>query len=324
MISIIIPTYNRKDELENLLPSLRSQECPIPFEIMVVDDGSTDGTRELLERLSKEWKGKLRFIGQMHGGTGVARNLGIRHAHGDILVFVDSDCIAPRGWLNKLTSVFVNLQIGAAGGPELAPPDDCLLQRCQSYVMTAFFTTGGLRGRRGKILGVYYPRGFNLAVRKHVVKSVGGFPNRIYGDDILLGFKVRQMGYTLEYVPDAAMYHHRRATLSQYYKQLYRMGKARAELAYLNKSLFEPIYTIPAVVLLSVMILGCGSFFSETLFKITAGGMIIALLFLTTIGIDSSIRLKTFRAFAIVPFLFIIQQAAYGLGTIVAALRRQI
>ena len=323
MISIIIPTYNRKEELVDLLPSLRNQKSSIAFEVIVVDDGSRDGTQELLKNLTKEWNGALRFIGQNRAGPGAARNLGIKHAHGDILVFVDSDCIAPPGWLNKLASVFANPQVGAAGGPELAPVDDCLFRRCQSYVMTAFLTTGGLRGRKGTKLGIYYPRGFNMAVRKHVVEGVGGVPNRFHGEDILLSLKVKQMGYTLEYAPDAAVYHHRRATVSQYFRQLYSMGKARVEMIHLHKSLFEPVYTVPALVLLLCMILGCGAILSETAFRIVAGAMIIATLFLATIGIDSAIRLKTLKAFGIVPLLFMIQQTAYGLGTIVAALRRQ-
>lgn len=322
MISIIVPTYNRKDELEELLPSLSKQKCSSAFEVILVDDGSTDGTRELIKCLAKEWNGRLRFFEQNRAGPGAARNLGIKHAHGDILAFVDSDCITPHEWLNKLTSVFANPVVGVAGGPELTAADDGLLRRCQSYVMTAFLTTGGLRGRKGMKLGVYYPRGFNMAVRRCVVDAVGGVPNRFHGEDILLSYKVRQMGYTLKYVPDAAVYHHRRATLSQYFKQLYRMGKARAELAYLHKSLLEPVYALPALLLLSGMILVCGAFFSETLSKIASGGMIIALLFLTAIAIDGTIHLKTVKAFAIVPFLFIIQQTAYGLGTIVAALRK--
>lgn len=293
------------------------------FEVIVVDDGSTDGTRELLKKLAEDWHGRLRFFEQNRAGPGAARNLGIKHAQGDILAFIDSDCIAPSAWLNRLTSVFVNPKVGAAGGPESAPTDDCLLRRCQSYVMTAFLTTGGLRGRKGTTFGVYYPRGFNMAVRKHVVEAVGGVPNRFQGEDILHSFKVRQMGYTLKFVPDAAVYHHRRATLCQYFRQLYRMGKARIEMVRLHKSLLEPVYALPAIALLISIILGVGAFFSQTLFKIAAGGMIIVLLFLTTIGIDSAMRLKTVKAFAIVPLLFIIQQTAYGLGTIVAALRKQ-
>lgn len=323
MISIIIPTYNRKEELVDLLPSLSRQECPVPFEIIVVDDGSTDGTRELLKNLAEDWKGRLRFLEQNRAGPGTARNLGIKHANGDILVFVDSDCIAPRGWLYNLISVFTNPQIGAAGGPELAPTNDRLFWKCQTYVMTALLTTGGLRGRKGKKLGVYYPRGFNIAVRKHVADAVGGFTKRFHGEDILFGLKVKQMGYILKYVPDAAMYHRRRSTLSGYFRQLYRMGKTRVEMAFLYKSLLEPIYTLPAIVLLFAIILVCGALFSQNLFKIASGFIIIALLFLTLIGIDSATRLKTVKAFAIVPFLFMIQQTAYGLGTIVAALRRQ-
>ena len=323
MISIIIPTYNRKDKLKDLLPSLRKQKSSIAFEVIVVDDGSIDGTRELLKSQAKAWNGAFRFIEQNRAGPGAARNLGIVHARGDILVFIDSDCIAPRGWLNNLTSVFDNPQVGAAGGPELAPADDCLFWKCQTYVMTALLTTGGLRGRKGRKLGVYYPRGFNVAVRKHVADAVGGFTNRFHGEDILFGLKVKQMGYILKYVPDAAMYHRRRATLSEYFGQLYRMGKTRVEMVYLHKSLFEPVYAAPAFTILYFIILSFGALFSETLFKIASGSMLIALLFLATIGIHSAIRLKTIKAFAIVPFLFMIQQTAYALGTIVAALRRQ-
>ena len=242
MISVIISTYNRREELKDLLVSLKRQDCSVPFEVVVVDDGSTDGTQELLETVQKEWEGRLRFLSQDNRGIGPARNLGVTHAYGDLLVFVDSDCIAPKEWLKNLTAVFSNSQVGAAGGPELAPPDDSLLQKSFSYLMTAFLTTGGLRGRRGKKLGQYYPRGFNMAVRKQAIDVGGGFSKRSYGEDILLGYQVKQAGYQLEYAEDAIVYHHRRSTLRQHSRQLFHMAKARMAIARLHKSLLEPIY----------------------------------------------------------------------------------
>ena len=121
MISVIISTYNRREELKDLLSSLKQQSCPTPFEIIVVDDGSTDETGEWLETIAKEWNGRLRFLSQENCGIGSARNSGVELARGDILVFVDSDCIAPQGWLRNLTGVFSHPQVGAAGGPELPP-----------------------------------------------------------------------------------------------------------------------------------------------------------------------------------------------------------
>ena len=324
MISIIIPTYNRREELKHLLASLKRQYCSVPFEVVVVDDGSTDGTRELLETVAKEWDGTLRFLSQDNRGIGPARNLGVKYACGDILVFVDSDCIAPKEWLKNLTAVFSDPQVGAAGGHELAPPDDSLLLKGFSYVMTAFLTTGGLRGRKGKRLGKYYPRGFNMAVRKQAIDVVGGFSKRSYGEDILLGYQVKQAGYQLKYAGDAVIYHRRRSTLSQHSRQLFQMARARIAIARLHKSLLEPIYAMPAFVLLSALILAVGAFFSEGIFQITLGGMIAACLFLTLIGIDSAIRLKTVKALVLVPFLFMVQQTAYGLGTVAAILRKPV
>ena len=160
-----------------------------------------------------------------------------------------------------------------------------------------------------------------MAVRKQVVKAVGGVPNRYHGEDILLSYRVKQAGHLLVYVPDAAVYHRRRLTLNHHFRQLFQMGKARIELACLHSSLLEPLYIAPAITLLSALVLGIGSIFSLTLFKIATGILIIAVLFLTTIGIDGSIRLKTAKAFFLTPFLFLVQQTAYGLGTITAALQ---
>ena len=324
MISIIIPTYNRREEIKDLLISLKRQDCPSPFEIIIVDDGSTDGTRELLQSIAKEWGEQLRFLSQDNRGVGPARNLGIRHAQGDILVFVDSDCIAPPQWLKNLTAVLSDPQVGAAGGSELAPPGDSLLMKCFSYLMTAFLTTGGLRGKTGKKLGKYYPRGGNMAVRKQALDAVGGFINRTYGgEDIVLNYKVKQAGFLLKYAENASIYHHRRSTISQHFRQIFQLGKARIAIARLHRSLLEPVYTMPAAVLLFAVILAVGALLSEGIFQITLGGMIAALLFLTLIGIDSAIRLKTVKALVLVPFLFMVQQTAYGLGTIAAALRKQ-
>lgn len=321
MVSIIIPTYNRREELKELLYSLKQQDFEAGFEIIVVDDGSTDGTQELLEAISKEWDGKFFFLQQKNMGPGAARNLGIKHAQGDILVFVDSDCIAPKGWLKNLTSAFTAPKVGVAGGPELSVPNDSLLLKCFSYVMTSFLTTGGLRGRRGKKLARYYPRSFNMAVKKEAMDAAGGFTNRFYGEDILLSYKVKQADYLLKYVEDAPIYHRRRATLKQYFRQLFRMGRARVEIARLHKSLLEPLYMIPAFALLFVVFLTIGSIFFESVLKITAWIIIIALLFLTAIGMDSLINLKIVKAFFLTPFLFIVQQTAYGLGTIAAVFR---
>jgi len=175
-ISVIIPTYNRKDQLEELLHSLNNQTLsPSQFEIIVVDDGSGDDTEEWLMKNIDKFKAKISFYTQIHRGPGAARNLGMEKAEGDIFAFTDTDCIAQPNWLENLIKPLHSEKVGAVGGKEIINNKDPILMRCFHYLMTSPLTTGGLRGKRGRRLAHFYPRTFNMAISRKAYQATKGF-----------------------------------------------------------------------------------------------------------------------------------------------------
>lgn len=321
-VSVIIPTYNRKSELEGLLASLARQTLsPGSFEVIVVDDGSADGTREWLD----EHKGGFGFLfswfAQEHRGPGAARNLGMQNASGDILVFIDTDCIPQPDWLEQLIQPFASGTVGAVGGREIINERDPLLMRCFHYLMTAPLTTGGMRGKEGKRLARFYPRTFNMAISRKAYEATGGFRNMYHAEDIELSFRIRQAGFELLYEGRAQVYHRRRSTVVQYARQLFNMGKARVTLARLHRGSLEPLHMLPSLLVVAALFLALLPAWLHFAPYILLPGIAAVLLFLVLLGIDSASRLHAPSAFFIIPFLFILQQGAYGIGFLLSLLR---
>lgn len=163
-ISLVIPVYNRPQEVRELLESLTHQTRR-DFETVVVEDGSapelsSDGVvREYADRLD------ICYVRQPNGGPAAARNTGAAHAHGDFLVIMDSDCIVPPGYFETVYAEVEARGIAFYGGPDMAAPDFSPLQKAVSYSMTSVFTTGGIRGNRRSI-GKFSPRSFNLGISR--------------------------------------------------------------------------------------------------------------------------------------------------------------
>ena len=321
-VSVIIPTYNRKNELEQLLGSLARQTLPAgSFEVIVVDDGSGDGTEEWLREHKHRFGFSLSWFAQARGGPGAARNLGMEKAAGDIFVFTDTDCVTQPGWLAHLTKPFGSGTVGAVGGSEIINENDPLLMRCFHYLMTASLTTGGLRGTEGRRLARFYPRTFNMAISRKAYEAAGGFRRMFHGEDIELSFRIKQAGFDLLYEGSAQVYHRRRSTVAQYARQLFNMGRARVTLARLHPGSLEPLHLLPAllvvVFLLVALILPWLPFAPYIVPPCSAAAM----LFLALLGVDSALRLRALSAFFIIPFLFILQQGAYGIGFLVSLIR---
>lgn len=314
-ISVIIPTYNRKHELKNLLHSLNKQTLPpSQFEIIVVDDGSHDGTEEWLMQNTDKFKARISFYTQAHGGPGAARNIGMEKARGDLFAFTDTDCIAEPTWLKHLIEPFNSEKVGAVGGSEIMNDKDPILMRCFHYLMTAPLTSGGLRGKRGKRLAKFYPRTFNMAISRKVYQATKGFKKMFHAEDIELSYRVKQEGFDLIYQDSARVYHRRRSTLIQFVKQIFHMGKARITLARLHPSSLEPLHILPTLVLLFSFLLIFISIYWHPAFLILLLYLGVGLLFLIIVGMDSALGLHSVKAFFLVPFCFILQQGAYGMG----------
>jgi cellulose synthase/poly-beta-1,6-N-acetylglucosamine synthase-like glycosyltransferase len=322
-VSVIIPAYNRKSELEQLLAALAAQTLhPGSFEVIVVDDGSDDGTRDWLDAHKPGCGFSFSWFAQEHRGPGAARNLGMEKAAGAIFVFIDTDCIPQADWLEQLIKPFASGKVGAVGGREIINERDPLLMRSFHYLMTAPLTTGGMRGKEGKRLARFYPRTFNMAMSRKAYEATGGFRSMYHAEDIELSFRIRQAGFELLYEGRAQVYHRRRSTVSQYAKQLFNMGKARVTLARLHRGSLEPLHIMPALlVVVFALLLTLLPAWLHVAPYILLPGIAAAMLFLAILAVDSALRLHAPQAFFIVPFLFILQQGSYGIGFLLSLIR---
>ena len=316
-VSIVIATYNRSQMLRRALLSLDVLDFPKNrYEVIVVDDGSEDGTAETVSRTSRDVSFKLSYHRQENRKAGAARNLGIRHAKGEIIAFVDDDMIMPSEWLRKLLEPFrSDPEIGAAGGPGYDTPDGVsLISRGISYALTSFLGTAGVHGTTKIRWGRYYPRSGNMAARKSALNEVGGFNENVFpAEDIDLAFRLRKAGYRLAFA-DAPVLHYPRTTIKGFLKQVFSWGYMRMELFKRYKEFREYIYAVPALcVILSLILL------ATALFWPTAGWILLLLsaaysLLLIANGIISIAKIRNFRILVLVPFLIFLQNAAYGLG----------
>lgn len=210
--SVIIPTLNRCDMLTDALASVCAQSFPSDeYEIIVVDNGSTDGTSELIKRLNQKGSKPIRYVYEAQPGYHYACHAGARAARGELLAYTDDDAVITRGWLAALASAYDRPQVGAAGGPihvrwRSQPPD---------WVLP--LGTFGHLDYGPDYQELYWPQtiyGGSFSVRKQALFEVGGFnpgtsvEDRLVGDgETGLCRKLYSAGWKIVYVPDALIYH---------------------------------------------------------------------------------------------------------------------
>lgn len=261
LYSIIVPVYNRPQEIEELLESLTFQTFK-NFEVIVVEDGSSLSSELQVKKYQEILD--IKYYSIPNGGAGFARNFGFTKATGDYYIIFDSDCIIPELYLETVDK---NLQItnwDAFGGPDAAHPKFNPIQKAISYAMTSPFTTGGIRGNK-KHMGKYHPRSFNLGVKKEVIEHVGGFKWTRCAEDIEFSRRIYEHGFQVGLIPDALVYHKRRSTFGQFYKQLRIFGEGRIKLFRHFPDQLEIVHFFPAV------------FFLGLLFIILSGALIFLL-----------------------------------------------
>lgn len=315
-VSVIFPTRNRKAFLEEALRSLTELTYPKGhYEVIVVDDGSTDGTADVVQTIKTEKPGMIRFCQQRQQGITVARNTGISYARGDVLVFTDDDCTFSKDWLQRLLAHFDAADVGAVGGPDQAPADSPFLARCVDYTVTSFLGTGGVRRKEGRSLAKYYPRGCNMAVPRAVIEKVGGFDESLAaGEEIELGYRIRAAGYRLKYAAEACVWHKRRQTLRAFLEQIFTRGYTRVELVRRHADLLEPAYLVPP------FMVGGGAIWliASCLFPYPAKSLPLitsfCLIMLLVAGLHGARRVRDYRALLVIPLLLTSHYAMYGLG----------
>jgi len=302
-------------EIQELLQSFRKLKFPPDrFELIIVDDGSTDGTDEVINEYIPQVSFSLRFLRQENKGPSAARNLGMENAKGDFIIFTDSDCTLDPEWLNAIDRSLNKYRADAFGGPDAGRDDFPPLLKAINYSMTSFLTTGGIRGHKKKKLGKFYPRSFNMGLSRALYHKIGGFPPLLYGEDIEFSHRILKSGAKVIQIPDAIVYHKRRTSIRKFFLQLFKWGVARVNLFKLDSTMLEPIHTLPAIATFILILLIIGSIFFKIFRSALLLFLVISILGLIISGIHASIKHREWRLFFLVPIIIPIQIFGYGLG----------
>lgn len=320
LFSVIVPTYNRADEIKELLDSLSKQTISkTDFEIIIVDDGSTDNTKDVIEKLASKYKLNLRMLVQNHKGPGEARNLGMKNAKGKYFIFIDSDCIADENWLSAYKKEVEKIDVAGFGGPDGVLPNFKPIQKAIDYSMTSFITTGGIRGHSKKKISKYYPRSFNMGVRADIVKKIGGMGKLRHGQDIEFSNRILSTGEPIIKVSDAMVYHKRRISVKKFFKQVYNWGVARINLYKIDNKMLEPVHFFPAIgTIISFAFIILAIIFPKIFLPFILFGILILLL----MAIHGIIKYKDAKVFPYIPIIVVTQIWGYGLGFINAFIKR--
>ncbi|HZY35131.1 MAG TPA: glycosyltransferase [Mucilaginibacter sp.] len=221
--SIIIPLYNRPDEIKELLETL-TQQTYKQFEVLVIEDGSTRDAAEIIPVF--EGQLDIKYFVKPNTGQGFSRNFGFERARGDYFVIFDSDCLVPEDYLQIVNDSLSKNYLDAYGGPDDSHPSFTPIQKAISYAMTSPFTTGGTRGGK-KAIGQFHPRSFNMGLSREVWEKAGGFIITRLGEDIEYSIRIHSLGFKIGLIPEAKVYHKRRTDFYRFYKQLHFFGRAR-------------------------------------------------------------------------------------------------
>ncbi|MBE7653475.1 glycosyltransferase [Tenacibaculum finnmarkense] len=311
--SIIVPVYNRPKEIEELLESLTKQDfqenlkddLKDAFEVIIIEDGSEKSSEEIV----KSYKNRLniRYFYKENSGAGASRNFGMQRASGTYFIILDSDVILPTQYLSEVKKGLKQQYTDAFGGADAAHSSFTDLQKAINYSMTSVLTTGGIRGKK-KGLGKFQPRSFNLGISKKAFIKTAGFSRMKAGEDIDLTFRLWENGFETQLIEKAFVYHKRRSTIKQFFKQTFAFGTARpilnakypesAKLTYW----FPSVFIIGFLVSLLLLSFGCWQIFMCYVFYFMA------------IFIDAYRQNKNINIAAKSKLTTLVQFTGYGLG----------
>ena len=360
--SLIVPVFNRPDEVRELLESLTLQTQE-NFEVIIVEDGSTTPCKDVCEAFADRLD--IHYYYKENSGPGQSRNYGAERAKGEWLIVLDSDVVLPPDYLSSVecrvqSAEFLRpfgsknselstlnsqqKRVAAWGGPDAAHPSFTPVQKAISYSMTSFFTTGGIRGGKAK-LDKFYPRSYNMGVWRDVYSSLGGFSKMRFGEDIDFSYRIVEAGYQTRLIPEAWVWHKRRTDFRKFFRQVYNSGIARINLAKRHHGTLKLVHLLPMVFTLGVigliLLFGLGAAmycYGEWLdayglrptdnmhqgvgFVLCVLALIPIILYSGIIFIDSTIRNRSLWVGLLSVPAAFVQLMGYGLGFIVAWWKR--
>jgi glycosyltransferase involved in cell wall biosynthesis len=313
--SIIIPVYNRPQEVQELLQSLTAQSYK-NFEVIVIEDGSTVTSETVAQQFKNELT--IRYIFKVNSGPGPSRNVGFENAKGQYFVVFDSDCIIPPNYFESVEKALSEFGFDAWGGPDRAHDNFTILQQAMGYTMSSVLTTGGIRGGKKRV-GWFQPRSFNMGISRKVFEVTRGFMFDRYAEDIEFSIRMKRTGFNVGLIPDAYVYHKRRTSLSQFYKQVFNFGKGRALIGKKYPEEVKMTHWFPSVFCAAVILMLLSAFVNQDVFLFA---LCCFMAYLTAIFLHALIVSKNFlvAAFAIPSALF--QFFGYGFGFLTERFKR--
>lgn len=331
--SIIVPVFNRPDEVDELLESLTRQTVH-DFEVIVVEDGSQTPCQEICEKYKNQME--IKYFMKANSGPGQSRNYGVERAEGEYMLILDSDVVLPEGYLQAIDDELLREPCDAFGGPDRAHHSFTDTQKAISYSMTSFFTTGGIRGGKKK-LDKFYPRSFNMGIRREVYRRLGGFSKMRFGEDIDFSIRIFKAGCKCRLFPGAWVYHKRRTDFRKFWRQVYNSGIARINLYMKYPESLKLVHVLPMVFtvgvigLVLVVCLGILNYFCGTThmqqsfgFAAMVYGSLPILLYALVVLIHSSILNKSLKIGILSIRAAFTQLMGYGCGFMEAIWKRMV
>lgn len=305
--SVIIPVYNRPDEIADLLESLATQTAR-NFEVIIVEDGSTKPCREVMRRY--DGKVDVKYFFKDNEGRSIARNYGMERATGSYFIFFDSDCVIPADYFEKLNRFAAERPLDCFGGPDAADSSFTPTQKAINHAMTSFLTTGGIRG--GKIsLEKFTPRTFNMGFSRKVYETTGGF-REMFSEDIDMSTRIRLDGFSIGLYPELPVYHKRRVDFRKFLRQVYVFGMSRITLQLLYPGSLKAVHMLPALFVIGVAAMLAMAIAVSAWWLLPLGVYLLAI-FISALWSTRSVRISLLAVPA-----SLIQLGGYGCGFIKA------
>lgn len=303
--SLIIPVFNRPEEIEELLHSLLLQNYKSSFEVVIVEDGSTLPCQEIVEKFQS--KLDVSYYFKPNSGPGDSRNFGMNKAKGDYFIIFDSDCIIPANYLSEVDKALHLHFTDCFGGPDKAMDSFSDVQKAINFAMTSFMTTGGIRGGSEKI-DKFQPRSFNMGLSNKAFKASGGFGKIHPGEDPDLSIRLWELGFKTKLIPEAFVYHKRRIDWSKFYKQVNKFGKARPILNHWYPRYSKITFFFPTVFLAGFLMAVVTAFLKSYIL------VFIFTIYFELLFIVALLQTKSFRIGLLAVFATLIQFYGYGIG----------
>ncbi|MCA0152776.1 glycosyltransferase [Winogradskyella vincentii] len=310
--SFVIPVFNRPQEVKELLDSFLSLKGNFQYEIVIVEDGSTQSSEHIVEEFKTDLN--ISYYFKENTGPGNSRNYGMNRAKGNYFIILDSDILLPSNYLIEVTTFLNKTYYDCFGGPDASHTLFSNLQKAISFAMTSVITTGGIRGGK-KQVNKFQPRSFNMGLSKRAFVDTHGFGNIHPGEDPDLSLRLLKLGYKTVLIPNAVVFHKRRISWSKFYTQVKKFGMVRPILNKWHPESRSLVYWFPTLfsigLLTSILLL---------VFKVVTWPLYLYVVYFTVALIISFIANKNIIVAMQSILAILIQFFGYGYGFLKSSL----